>query len=71
MEASLIRFIVLGKIPGTNLVLTFWVIIGVLTFLIAALLLFMKSQAAFGIVSLVNPLYNRRGLSVSVNLISA
>jgi hypothetical protein len=67
MPAFIIRFIVLGKIPGTNLVLSFWVMMLVLTLTLALFLGLLKLRGAFRLAQFVNPFYN----SSKVDFISA
>ncbi|MEK7471862.1 MAG: hypothetical protein AAB624_01310 [Patescibacteria group bacterium] len=70
MPAFVIRFIVLGEIPGTNLVITFWAMIFVLTFLLALFLAINKLNLALRFARAINPFFGSAKGLARVDLIS-
>lgn len=70
MPAFVIRFIVLGEIPGTNLVITFWTMIFAFTFILSLFLAINKLNLAVRFARAINPFFGSpRGLG-RVDLIS-
>lgn len=67
MPAFIIKFIVLGEIPGTNIVLSFWVMIFALTLVLALFLGIIKIRSTLRLARHINPFI---GFS-KVDLISA
>lgn len=67
MPAFIVRFIVLGKIPGTSLVLSFWTMVFALILILAIFLGIIKINSTLRVVRQVNPFFS----SSKVDLISA
>lgn len=70
MPAFYIRFIVLGKIPGTNIVLSFWFMVFALMFLIALYLAISKLYIIFRLARFINPFFGAHNRFSKFDLIS-
>ena len=55
MPAFIIRFLVLGKIPGTDFVLSFWAMVLTLALMLSIILGIIKIRSTLRFAQLINP----------------
>lgn len=71
MPAFIIRFIVLGEIPGTKLSISFWAMAFIYAALFVTYLILKKQSSVFRVARLINPFFGKNSRLAPVDLVSA